>query len=89
MSIRLVVLSGVAVVIGIVMVIVGLGFIPEVVTSTTTVRSTANFSDYIGLDPMAKVIPTFMLMGLVFGGSVLSFAGVGMIGYKGYKSMKG
>lgn len=89
MNIRLVVLSGIAVVIGIVMVIIGLGFIPEVVTQTTTVRSTSNFTDYIGLDPMAKVIPTFMLMGLVFGGTVLSFAGIGVVGYKGYKSMKG
>lgn len=74
-DLRPVITGGIALVVGIVMVIVGLGFIPELVTQTTTARGTANYTDYIGLDTMTKILPTFGMMALTFGGGLIGFLG--------------
>lgn len=74
-ELRPVIYGGIALVVGIVMVIVGLGFIPELVTQSTTARGTANYTDYIGLDTMTKILPTFGMIALTFGGGMISFLG--------------
>lgn len=83
-ELRPVITGGIALVVGIVMVIVGLGFIPELVTQATTARATANYTDYIGLDTMTKILPTFGMIALTFGGGLISFLG-GRTVYRNYK----
>ncbi len=74
-ELRPVITGGIALIVGIIMVIIGLGFIPELVTQATVARGTANYTDYIGLDTMTKILPTFGMIALTFGGGLISFLG--------------
>lgn len=84
-QLRPVITGGVAIVVGLIMVIIGLYMIPELVTTSTSIRGTANFSDYIALDPMAKIVPTIAMIGLTFGGTLIGIMG----GKSIYRSQKG
>lgn len=72
-DLRGVIMGGVGLIVGVLMVIIGVAFMPELVSGVTDARETANWTDYTGLDAMSKMLPTFGMMALVFGGGLLSF----------------
>lgn len=61
------------------LVVIAISFIifPIILEGTDTILSNANISDYTGLAAIVKIAPMLVMVGLIFGGGVLVWKGVG------------
>jgi len=79
--------SGLTMIIGIIMIIISLNFVPDLVATTTTVlegdpvtvgnvtTTSYDITNYIGLEPSLKVVPTFVVLGMLFTGVISTMFG--------------
>jgi len=67
--------SGLTMVMGIIMIIISLNFVPDLVATTTDVLNDGNITNYIGLEPSIKVVPTFVVLGMLFTGVISTMFG--------------
>jgi len=64
-------------ILGIVVIAISFIIFPIVLEGTDEILSNANISDYTGLEAIVKIAPMLVMVGLIFGGGVLVWKGVG------------
>ena len=64
-------------ILGIVVIAISFIIFPIILEGTDTILSNANISDYTGLAAIVKIAPMLVMVGLIFGGGVLVWKGVG------------
>jgi len=57
--------GGIVIIIGIIMVIIDIAFLPDMFTETTKVLNDGNISNFIGAETTVKVLPTFAAIAIM------------------------
>ena len=70
------------VLLGLVMIAISFIIFPIVMDGASEILGHANVTDYTGLEEIAAIGPMLVFVTMLFGG-------VGLVGYSGYKKMKG
>lgn len=87
MEVKSILMAGLVMILGLVMLAIGVGFLPGVFTSTADTISEGNIT---GVQATAvNAIPTFASLGLMIAGIMLTLGPFGIVGWKAYQSMKG
>ena len=87
MDIKGILMAGLVMIMGLIMLAIGIGFLPGVFESTATTISEGNIT---GVQATAvNAIPTFASLGLMIAGIFLTIGPFGLIGWQMYKGQKG
>ncbi|AQU03298.1 hypothetical protein DA01_07720 [Dehalococcoides mccartyi] len=63
------------VILGVAAMAVSLVIYPIILDGVAAITSNANIADYTGLSAFANVLPLLILVGMIFGGGLLTFQG--------------
>ena len=86
MDFKTVLMAGLVMIVGLLMLSIGIGFLPGVFESTATTISEGNIT---GVQATAvNAIPTFASLGLMIAGIFLTIGPFGLIGWQMYKGQK-
>jgi hypothetical protein len=86
MDIKEILMSGLVMIMGLIMLAIGIGFLPGVFESTATTIEEGNIT---GVQATAvNAIPTFASLGLMIAGIFLTIGPFGLLGWKMYKNAK-
>jgi len=86
MDFKTVLMAGLVMIVGLLMLSIGIGFLPGVFESTATTISEGNIT---GVQATAvNAIPTFASLGLMIMGIVLTIGPFGFVGLQAYRATK-
>lgn len=86
MDIKGILMAGLVMIMGLIMLAIGIGFLPGVFTSTADTITEGNIT---GVQATAvNAIPTFASLGLMIAGIFLTIGPFGLVGWQMYKKSK-
>lgn len=87
MEIKTILMAGLVMIMGLIMLSIGIGFLPGVFDSTADTITDGNIT---GVQATAvNAIPTFASLGLMIAGIMLTIGPFGLVGWKAYQSYSG